>query len=431
MTFTVTCITGPATGVITVGLVALGSPITRVLTDANGNAFVTASIPAAAGSTGTFLLPDAAVAATTGTANAFPVSASNGIVVRNGTLYAVDNAAGEGMSRCLNPTANVLAVAPLQPYFERINNFTGGSFTAAVGQALGLAAWPGIQATAGSTSLWAIDNSAAATSGPVLWRYDDTLVAGPALTSPANAGNVPDETKAALAFAALAAAQQYDVQYDVSATFAVNPLTVTPVINSSVITALTAGTQYFWRVRVTAQLPCRSNWSPAFSFTTALGVGPWTPGATPEGAAPAPGAQGVNLRPAFQWNPSGTSTTGYEFALDDNSDFGSPIVSVTVTNPVYDDLATDLAYGTTFYWKVRAVSATGASNWYYASFTTLKAGTFICPLDGLTFNSEAELAAHNAAAHAPTTPLYIWIVIAIGAVLVIAVVWLIFTTRRT
>ena len=377
------------------------------------------------GSAGNWSLP---TAAGTTTANAFPVATSTGIALRDGTLYAVDTTAGEGMSRCLNPTANVLAVVPLRPYTERINNFTGGAFTTQTLGA-GIASGLGIIATAGSTSLWAIDNAVAGT--PVLWQYSDTLVAGPALSSPANGGNVPDETKAALAFASLAASQQYDVQYDVSATFAVNPTTVNPVINSSVITALTAGTQYFWRVRVTAQLPCRSNWSPTFSFTTALGVGPWTPGATPEGAAPAPGAQGINLRPAFQWNPSGTSTTGYEFALDDNADFSSPIVSVTVTNPVYDDLAADLAYGDTYYWKVRAVSATGASNWYYASFTTIKAGTFTCAYDGLTFNTEAELEAHLAAAHAPTTPLYIWIVIAIGAILVIAVVWLIFTTRRT
>jgi hypothetical protein len=48
----------------------------------------------------------------------------------------------------------------------------------------------------------------------------------------------------------------------------------------------------------------------------------------------------------------------------------------------------------------------------------------------LTFDTQAELEAHNAAAHAPVTPMYIWIVIAIGAILVIAVIWLIFTTRR-
>jgi uncharacterized membrane protein YvbJ len=55
---------------------------------------------------------------------------------------------------------------------------------------------------------------------------------------------------------------------------------------------------------------------------------------------------------------------------------------------------------------------------------------YTCEYCGLTFDTRAELEAHIAAEHAPTTPLYIWIVIAIGAILVIAVIWLIFTTRR-
>jgi hypothetical protein len=86
---------------------------------------------------------------------------------------------------------------------------------------------------------------------------------------------------------------------------------------------------------------------------------------------------------------------------------------------------------------VRAVNATAQSNWATGIFTTEAAPpaeVFTCAICGLTFDTRAALEAHIATAHAPvtpTTPFYIWVIVAIGAVLVIAVIVLIVTTRRT
>jgi len=58
---------------------------------------------------------------------------------------------------------------------------------------------------------------------------------------------------------------------------------------------------------------------------------------------------------------------------------------------------------------------------------------YTCPVDGLTFDTEAELQAHWNAVHAPvapTTPAYIWVIIAVGALLVVAMLILIVRTRR-
>jgi hypothetical protein len=91
-----------------------------------------------------------------------------------------------------------------------------------------------------------------------------------------------------------------------------------------------------------------------------------------------------------------------------------------------------LDHGTTYYWQVKAynegaligVSPTG-------TFTTGATGAFCDPIDGLCFDTEQELKAHEAQAHpAPATPFWVWVVIAIGAVLVIVVIVLIFRTRR-
>ena len=81
----------------------------------------------------------------------------------------------------------------------------------------------------------------------------------------------------------------------------------------------------------------------------------------------------------------------------------------------------ELAYSTTYYWKVRAVSKTSASEWATGVFTV--AGE----------PAAAPTAPPAAATPTPvdtSTPVYIWVIIGIGAALVIAVIILIVRTRR-
>ncbi len=123
----------------------------------------------------------------------------------------------------------------------------------------------------------------------------------------------------------------------------------------------------------------------------------------------------------------------------------------------------------------RATSTTTNSAWALSSFTTVappaepEPQVWTCPLDGLTFDTEEALAAHYAEAHAPAPVRYtcpvdglvfdtqqeladhynqfhrsaelveptpvipaylLWMIIGIGAVLIISLIVLIIRTRR-
>jgi hypothetical protein len=186
-----------------------------------------------------------------------------------------------------------------------------------------------------------------------------------------------------------------------------------------------------------------SPWSDPVYFTIEAATGVITaPYGGPILQAPTPGAMGVSLTPGFAWAPV-TGAVKYEFELSKSAAttargyFIDALVGLTGTNALVTpgwqcDITLD--YGTSYFWHVKGITADGAESiWGTAQFTTPAAGVFTCPLDGLTFATQAELEAHNAAAHAPVipqTPAYIWAVVIIGAILVIVVIALIFTTRR-
>ena len=125
---------------------------------------------------------------------------------------------------------------------------------------------------------------------------------------------------------------------------------------------------------------------------------------------------------SFAWNPADWAT-GYEFILSDNPDYQT-IVSKTganaLTNTVYL-CEVMLDYDTTYYWKVRAISKTSSSEWAEAVFTTMSAPppTPTPPTPQPTPEQEPLI-----------DPLFLWIIIGIGAVLVIALIILIVRTRR-
>lgn len=423
---TATCLTAPASGVFTATTANTGGVTIAYTGTGTGSVLVAAAI----GSTGNWSLP--AAATTAAVANPFAVSASTGIVVADGVVYAVDVAAGEGMSRCLNPQANVLGPVADRPYFERQNTWINGTFAANTLGA-GIPNGQGLQAVDGSTSLFAIDNSGAGIGFAGVFKYTEGLITGPTLTGPADGINIGNETTVLLSWADVAGALNYTVQYDTAPNFNASPLTVAPTVASQRITGLVSGSTYYWRVRVTEQLPCRTNWSATQSFITSMSASAWNPGTVPEGVAPAPGATGVSLTPSFQWNPA-NGATGYAFVLSANADLSSPIVDTTVTSPVYL-CTTALNNATTYYWQVTALGTVSASFQFNGTFTTLAAPAapvFTCGYCGLQFSSQAALEAHIAATHGPVeagTPMYIWFIIGIGAVLVVAVIFLIVRTR--
>jgi hypothetical protein len=190
---------------------------------------------------------------------------------------------------------------------------------------------------------------------------------------------------------------------------------------SQMVTGLEDGQTYYWKVRVAEGEPVLSNWSEVWSFTTGLGSGQWNPFVGGVMESPANGASNVPLTPAFAWN-SADWATGYEFNLARDAEFKDTFISKTGANAlattVYQS-EQELEYSTTYYWRVRAVSKTGNSEWASAVFTTIPRGAL--PPTPPPSPPPPEQAA---------TPLYIWVMICVGVALIVALLVLIVTTRR-
>jgi hypothetical protein len=171
-------------------------------------------------------------------------------------------------------------------------------------------------------------------------------------------------------------------------------------------------------------------WSDSRSFTIAPG-----PDSGIKIIAPESGATNVgrtNL--AFSWSPV-ASADKYDWVLSPNPDLSAPVdqkLGLNTTACTYTGTA--LAYGTPYYWQVKAYNKEGSviNKSTIGSFTTAAVGAYCCPQCGLCFDTQALLQAHANEAHggAGATPFWVWVIIAIGAVLVIVVIVLIFRTRR-
>jgi hypothetical protein len=194
---------------------------------------------------------------------------------------------------------------------------------------------------------------------------------------------------------------------------------------------LSCETTYYWRVRAseaaTGQV-IHSWWSEG-SFT----IAPSTAAGVITLVAPVPGAQDQAIKNVgFSWDLL-ADADAFDWVLSTNANLSSPVESKTGLNTTAYTCTKTLAYGTTYYWQVTAYNKGAViSMSAVGTFTTGATGAFCCPVDGLCFDTQAALQAHNSAAHggAAPTPFWVWIVIAIGAVLVIVVIVLIFRTRR-
>jgi hypothetical protein len=284
-------------------------------------------------------------------------------------------------------------------------------------------------ATSGSTKLWAPDSE-----GPCLKSYTDVLAdAGPTITAPREA----DVTS-------VAPTLRWDPIPDVPATVTVK-YKVTVALDSGFTdkvidaddagtskffkpTGLAAGVTYYWKVWVYEPILSPSS---SRTFSTKLGV--------VEIKAPAYGKQDTILMPSFAWL-SVPGATGYEFELGKNPDpdpWGYFLSDVLVRKTAEDALQAtvwestmELEYGTTYYWHVRAITPDTESAWVAGIFTTMTKAT--TPPPPVTVTEVPAPTINIPPAPAPTeiTPAFIWAIIAIGGVLVIAVIILIIRTRR-
>jgi hypothetical protein len=318
----------------------------------------------------------------------------------DGSLY-ISDAFAAGALRCLNPTAP----APPLVEWEHVTK----DITVPLNN---------LQVTGGSNKLWGYN-------GPSVWSYTDTLLATVALSSPDDGSETGRINSATLSWDKLAGAVRYQVMVNTSPNFrGVSPFatgSTTTSLTSIVVSGLEAGQTYYWKVR--ADRPLLSRWAREWSFTTALGAPQWNPfvGGVPE--APYNGATNVSRTPSFAWNPADWAT-GYEFILAKDAAFSDVVTGKTGANALSGTVylcEETLDYSTTYYWKVRAISKTTNSEWASAVFTTEAQPA--APPTSPTPTPEPE-------EEPLIDPIYLWVIIGIGAVLVIALIILIVRTRR-
>jgi hypothetical protein len=176
-------------------------------------------------------------------------------------------------------------------------------------------------------------------------------------------------------------------------------------------------------------------------------AGPPVEAVAPVIGAPANGAADVRLTPTFSWGAV-ADADGYYFQLADNPLFIMPIVSFDgdlgrLVETAYTHV-TALDYSTPYHWRVKAVSGTteagdlAESAWVSAVFTTMAEPVEPpppivieeVPPPEITVEVEPPDVIVPLPAEKPITPGWIYAIIAVGGVLVIAVIVLIVRTRR-
>jgi hypothetical protein len=189
-------------------------------------------------------------------------------------------------------------------------------------------------------------------------------------------------------------------------------------------------TTYYWRVRAaptalwytssTALMAgtVDSPWSAVFNFKTAgiqvAGI-----------SSPAKGAYNVPITPSFVWTEAKGAVL-YELEVSTDSTFETTVLTASPDKAYYQTAEADaLDYNTTYYWRVRVPGGT----WLYGIFTTMAEPTTQAPPYTI-----APTETSIKIVEVPTTPAIpnymLWIIIAIGAVLLIALIVLIARTRR-
>jgi len=367
-------------------------------------------------------------------------------VTPDGALYAVDATPAVlavplvspemgGIIRALIPTSgSAVPPIPMAPAAQLLGITNGGlAATTVLGS---------IASVPGSNMLFSI-------AGAGIQTYTDTLTtAVPAVLSPSE-GDILLAATAAVFISPVTNATGHQVQWNTRSDWLGTGATITtagfPTYSSGALGAPNGSTIYF-RVRVSA--PVTGPWSTTMTFETQLSGAvlpnaPAIPGAQPA----ANGGVGVGLNPTFFWGGV-IGATHYHFQLAADAGMTDPIIDYSGDDALGNVLALELTaitldYNTTYYWKVMASSATSETSWSTVQGFTTMAEPAPPPPDPVTVTDAPDIIVTIPApepvpditlvppVEEPTAQGYIWAIIIIGAILVIAVIVLIVRTRRS
>jgi photosystem II stability/assembly factor-like uncharacterized protein len=195
------------------------------------------------------------------------------------------------------------------------------------------------------------------------------------------------------------------------------------------------GETYYWRVRVSE--PFLSQWSASRSFS----IMPLA-ASVPDLLSPAIGgtievAANTTASPSFSWSPA-AGTDSYRFQLSNGTIFAATIDNEVVANTGVAPMV-NLEPGKTYYWRVRSESPVEGEWSAIGNFTVVEKSASAdqpieinipAPIINIPETPAPEITVPPASVEY-IAPGYIWAIIIIGAVLVIAVIVLIVRTRRS
>jgi len=180
----------------------------------------------------------------------------------------------------------------------------------------------------------------------------------PQLVSPAN-NAVSQVLSLIIDWSDVSTATSYEFQYATSAAFS-SYTSGNSTISQSQISGLNMNTTYYWRVRASDGTNL-SAWSGIWSFTTLSLVAPVL-------IYPSNYAVNIPINVLLNWNDA-ANATAYEYQYSTDSTFNNTAVYTTV---ISEGQLNNLAYLTTYYWRVRSTMTTIVSTWSDKfSFTTL------------------------------------------------------------
>lgn len=215
--------------------------------------------------------------------------------------------------------------------------------------------------TAGTAYYWRVlaANANGNSDWSSIWSFTTAggaVPAAPRLRTPSN-GATNQSLTPTLGWYSVTGATSYRLQVSTSSTFATSVVDLAGITTtSSVVSGLTAGTTYYWRV-LAANANGEGPWSSARRFTTAAPQPP----AAPRLQSPSNNATNVSQNPTLSWYAS-TGATSYNLQVSTSSTFATKIVDLTGITTT-SAAVSGLASYTRYYWRVSATNANGTSAW--------------------------------------------------------------------
>jgi len=274
--------------------------------------------------------------------------------------------------------------------------------------------------------LWAIDeqNYDFSQSKGCLWIYSDSVaLQSPWPTSPAIGELLlcdPCDCHArtfSFHWRKLPSTEKYELWVALDEKFesVLAKVDVTPVnLNDPACNSLeiplrfTCGEIYYWKVRGSSSTEgesIHSRWSPPMHFTVKICSSIGSMHIAPVIEVPQSDSSDVPRSPAFSWTGF-SHATKYEFILARDVDLTQVVVKekVPISAYIYNG---ELDWGTTYFWQVKAIEPVPSEPSVVSSFTVVSA---------------PEPTAPAATVVAPPTPLWVWFIIGILALLDIVIV---------